>query len=70
LLVRTEQPGSTYTLHYSMIHSVVAQPYTVSLIIRGPARKHRLLVMDKTTSKAWWQTAQEMSPGTSPSGSR
>lgn len=62
LLVRTEQPGSTYTLHHTMIHSVVAQPYTVSLIIRGPARKHRFLVMDKTTSKAWWQYGAKDEP--------
>lgn len=62
LLIRTEQRGSTYTLHHTMIHSVVAEPYTVSLIIRGPARKHRFLVMDKTTDKAWWQYGAKDEP--------
>jgi hypothetical protein len=54
-MVRTEQPGDTYTLHHSMIHSVVAQPYTVTLIARGPAVKDRFLVTDRHTGHAWWQ---------------
>ncbi len=55
LMVREEQVGSTYTLHHSMVHSVVAQPYTVSLVIRGPAVKDRFLVTDKKTNETWWQ---------------
>lgn len=55
LLIRRETPGSTYTLHHSMIHSLVAEPYTVSLILRGPAVKDRFLVMDKSTNRSWWQ---------------
>jgi len=62
LLVRTERPGSRYTLHHAMIHSVVAEPYTVSLIIRGPACKQRFLVMDKTTTQAWWQYGADEPP--------
>ncbi len=44
-MVRTEQPGDTYTLHHSMIHSVVAEPYTVSLIVRGPAATDRFAAL-------------------------
>jgi hypothetical protein len=55
LLVRNETRGSTYTLHHSMIHSLVAEPYTVSLVLRGPAVKKRFLVMDKATKQSWWQ---------------
>ncbi|MFV2021675.1 hypothetical protein [Micromonospora sp. LOL_023] len=60
-MVRTEQPGDTYTLHHTMIHSVVAQPYTTSLIVRGPAVKDRFVVTDRHTGHAWWQygTANE-----------
>jgi hypothetical protein len=54
-MVRTEQPGDTYTLHHTMIHSVVAQPYTTSLIVRGPAVKDRFVVTDRHTGQAWWQ---------------
>jgi predicted metal-dependent enzyme (double-stranded beta helix superfamily) len=54
-MVRTEQPGDTYTLHHTMIHSVVAEPYTVSLIVRGPSVKDRFLVTDRHTGQAWWQ---------------
>ncbi|WP_216678348.1 hypothetical protein [Streptomyces sp. MNP-20] len=52
---RTEKAGDGYTLHHAMIHAAVAEPYTVTLIIRGPAQKDRFLVADRTTGKAWWQ---------------
>jgi hypothetical protein len=55
LMVREERVGSTYTLHHTMVHAVVAEPYTVSLVIRGPACKDRFLVMDRRTGESWWQ---------------
>jgi hypothetical protein len=54
-MARTESTGDFYTLHHTMIHSVTAQPYTTSLIIRGPAVKDRFLVTDRVTGQAWWQ---------------
>ncbi|MGH3801323.1 MAG: hypothetical protein ACRDTD_14535, partial [Pseudonocardiaceae bacterium] len=39
--VRTESTGDFYTLHHTMIHSVTTQPYTTSLIVRGPEVKDR-----------------------------
>lgn len=54
-MVRTESTGDFYTLHHTMIHSVTAQPYTTSLIVRGPAVKDRFLVTDRITGQAWWQ---------------
>jgi hypothetical protein len=53
--VRQEQVGNTYALHHTMVHAVVAQPYTVSMVLRGPAVKDRFLVMDRKTGKSWWQ---------------
>jgi hypothetical protein len=62
-MVRDEQQGSRYALHDSMVHAVTAEPYTVSLIIRGPAVKERFLVMDRTTGESWWQYgAQQEDP--------
>lgn len=55
LMVRDEQVGNAYALHHTMVHAVTADPYTVSLVIRGPAVKDRFLVMDRTTGKSWWQ---------------
>jgi hypothetical protein len=55
LLVRTEEPGDTYTLHHAMIHSVTAHGEAVTLIVRGPAVKDRFVVTDRATGKAWWQ---------------
>lgn len=54
-MVRTESAGDFYTLHHTMIHSVTAEPYTTSLIVRGPAVKDRFLVTDRVTGQAWWQ---------------
>lgn len=54
-LVRTEEPGDTYTLHHTMIHSVTAHGEAVTLIVRGPAVKDRFVVTDRATGKAWWQ---------------
>lgn len=61
-MIRTERAGSTYTLHHSMIHSVVAAPYTTSLIVRGPAVKSRFIVTDRTTGQAWWQYGAATEP--------
>ncbi|MFI6169063.1 hypothetical protein ACIBCN_19955 [Nocardia sp. NPDC051052] len=55
LQVRDEPVGTSYALHHSMVHAVVAEPFSVSLVIRGPAVKDRFLVMDRHTNEAWWQ---------------
>lgn len=55
LQVRQEPTGTSYALHHSMVHAVVAEAYTVSLVIRGPAVKDRFLVMDRRTGESWWQ---------------
>ncbi|MEV6985597.1 hypothetical protein AB0M95_30655 [Sphaerisporangium sp. NPDC051017] len=60
-MVRVEQAGDSYTLHHTMVHAAVAEPDTVSLIVRGPAVKDRFLVTDRATGRVWWQygAAQE-----------
>jgi hypothetical protein len=55
LQVRQEHVGTIYALHHTMVHAVVAEPYTVSLVLRGPAIKDRFLVMDRKTGESWWQ---------------
>jgi hypothetical protein len=55
LQVRQEHVGTSYALHHTMVHAVVAEPYTVSLVVRGPAVKDRFLVMDRQTGESWWQ---------------
>ncbi|MFR9675816.1 hypothetical protein [Streptomyces sp. TR02-1] len=61
-MVRTEQAGHGYTLHHGMIHAAVAEPYTVSLIVRGPAMKDRFLVADRATGESWWQYGAASEP--------
>jgi hypothetical protein len=55
VMVRWESAGSSYVLHHTMVHAVVTQPYTVSLVIRGPAIMDRFLVMDRGAGESWWQ---------------
>ncbi|MBF6093968.1 hypothetical protein [Nocardia cyriacigeorgica] len=55
LQARTEPIGASYALHHSMVHAVVAEPHTVSLVVRGPALKDRFLVSDRKTGEVWWQ---------------
>ena len=62
VMVRQEQAGSTYALHHTMVHAVVAEPYTVSLVVRGPAVKDRFLVMDRKTGESWWQYGAAKEP--------
>lgn len=38
-MVRYEGVGSRYALHHSQYHSVLEEPNTVSLIVRGPVEK-------------------------------
>jgi hypothetical protein len=55
IMTHRQRADDFYTLHHSLIHAVIAEPYTVSLIIRGPSQKARFLVMDRLENRAWWQ---------------
>ncbi|MFQ6226495.1 hypothetical protein [Nocardia sp. NPDC002869] len=47
---------SGYASHaYAEYTSVVAEPGTVSIVVRGPAQAERFLVMDNKTGDTWWQ---------------
>jgi len=58
---RFEGPGATYVLHHTSVHTVEAAADTLSLLIRGPAAKHRFLILDAVTGGFFWVTgaAQE-----------
>ncbi|MGN6256093.1 MAG: hypothetical protein ACTHO8_14105 [Solirubrobacterales bacterium] len=59
----TEQVGSFYTIHHSVIHTTIMEDDTVSLFIRGPAEKERSLITDRDTGRLWWRYgAQGESP--------
>ncbi len=40
IMVRHEGVGSSYALHHSQYHSIIEEPNTVSLIVRGPIEKN------------------------------
>ena len=39
VMIRHENIGSSYSLHHSQYHSIIEEPNTVSLIVRGPVEK-------------------------------
>jgi len=51
----TEQVGSFYSIHHSVIHTTIMSDNTVSLAVRGPAEKERSLITDRDTGKLWWR---------------
>jgi hypothetical protein len=61
LISRVENEGDSYTLNTNVAHSIKAEPYTTTLILRGPATKDRFVVTDRVTGRTWWQygAAQE-----------
>lgn len=56
-----EGVGNSYTYDARMFHSIIAEPNTVTLILRGPSEKSEFLVVDRDTKESWWQygAAQE-----------
>ena len=58
-LVTIQDIGSTYTLHQSIVHSVIAEPKSVTMIIRGPAVASRFLIGDRTTGRVWWRYGRQ-----------
>ena len=46
IMVRHEGVGSSYALHHSQYHSIIEQPNTVSLIVRGPIEKGSFQVIN------------------------
>lgn len=51
----TEQAGSFYTIHHSVIHTTIMADDTVSLFIRGPAEKDRSIITERETGRLWWR---------------
>lgn len=53
--VQKLRAGDSYVLGTESIHSITADPGTVTLVLRGPARSDRFLVMDRVNDTSWWQ---------------
>lgn len=51
---RLEQPGSTYALHHTSVHTVQAEADTISLLVRGPSAKQRFLILDAAAGGSFW----------------
>lgn len=60
VIVENILPGNIYSLEHSIIHSILAQPDTISLCIRGKAIKDRFQVLDPVANISWWQYGSEL----------
>jgi hypothetical protein len=54
-MIRNEIAGSFYTLHHNQIHTLLADAGSVSIMLRGPAMKEKMLLLDKELNETWWQ---------------
>ena len=52
--------GNVCMLHHTVIHSIQAEPQTVSLCIRGKALCNRFQVKDPSTGTVWWQYGSKL----------
>ncbi len=59
-LIEQLSKGNYYSLHHSMIHSVIAIPDSVSICIRGCAYKDKFQAIDPATGNSWWQFGSKM----------
>jgi predicted metal-dependent enzyme (double-stranded beta helix superfamily) len=52
-LIKFEGPGSSYVIEHSLVHSVAAATDTVTLTVRGPSCKDRMLIVDDERGPFW-----------------
>lgn len=57
IMMRYEGVGSSYTLHHSQYHSILEEPNTVSLIVRGPLEKRHFQVVTEEKGEIQLQDA-------------
>jgi hypothetical protein len=53
-MVRDEGAGCLYSLNEKTLHTALAEPGSVSLVLRGPANLERSLKIDRATDSIWW----------------
>jgi len=54
IMERVEHVGAEYVLHHNSVHAVQAATDTISLVLRGPARKDRFLIVDQQAQSSFW----------------
>jgi hypothetical protein len=62
LIVRHVSAGSMLSLSNRAIHTVNTAANTVSLVLRGPARKTRSMIYDRAEETLWWRFGAEKEP--------
>jgi hypothetical protein len=52
-IIRHERPGDGYVIEHTLVHSVAAAAETITLTVRGPAQKDRMLIVDEADGAFW-----------------
>ena len=60
VMIRHEGVGSSYTLHHSQYHSILEEPNTVSLIVRGPLEKGHFQVVTEENGEIHLKDASNL----------
>lgn len=55
IYVEKHLPNNIYSLSHTIVHSVKAEPDTVSICIRGKAFGDKFQAIDSKTNTSWWQ---------------
>jgi hypothetical protein len=58
IYVREDHAGASMTIHHEAIHSTIAPPDTVSLLLRGPAEKRRAIIAHKSSRQIEWRSGE------------
>lgn len=58
IYMREDDAGSAMTIHHEAIHSTIASPDTISLLLRGPAAKERAIITHKEGGKIEWRVGE------------
>lgn len=61
-IIRYENPGSCYTLHEDTVHSNIAKPGTVLLILRGPTKKPKATGVDLASGARYEKLGADHEP--------
>ncbi len=54
-LITTHTQGDCYWIHRDYVHSIRAEPNTISLCLRGPSKEDKFWVIDQKAETKWWQ---------------
>ena len=60
IFIEKYRPNNIYSLEHTVVHSVKAEPDTISVCIRGKAFGDKFQTVDPKTNTSWWQYGSQL----------